>query len=116
VELRVFSSELQNCTTVFSFHWTKPFWSQILLHVGARAGAQNFICLELEPEIWIPGPQPWLRQKRSGKGVCRRSVLRFSFVNILRSLRSTLFAFYSPAGTMTSKTSWSGWMRRTTWE
>ena len=41
-------------TMVFTFQWTKLFWSrsQKLSDVGAGAGAKTSRCLELKPEIW----------------------------------------------------------------
>ena len=52
-----------NTTMAFSFQWTKSFWSrnQIFLEVGA--GAKKVRCLEPEPEILVPAPQPWLCQR-----------------------------------------------------
>ena len=51
-----------SCTNkiiVFSVYWINSFWSrsQKLSEVGS--GAKKIRCLELEPESWVPAPQPW---------------------------------------------------------
>ena len=51
------ASALYKWYRLFLLFWTKLFWSQKLLDVGA--GAEIFRCPELEPEILVPAPQPW---------------------------------------------------------
>jgi len=49
-------------TQCFQFSMEKS-WNRSpkLLDVGAGAGAKKFRCLEPEPVIWVPAPQPWLK-------------------------------------------------------
>jgi len=51
----------------FSFQLTNSFCSrsQTFLDVGAGSRVRNFRCLEPEPEIWVPDPQPCLRLMQS---------------------------------------------------
>jgi len=57
-EIVCWASELDN--TFFSVQWTKSFWGRIQKLLDVGAGAKKFRCLELEPEMSVPAPQPCL--------------------------------------------------------